>query len=154
MTKRGSKITPEPWTYGVRRDGLIWISRGDPKTGAHYQADFPGTEKDAQLTVAAHILLLACKALEKAEEANANCNECDREGVPELCEKCFPLFDDARVLRRQAIEIAEGRAVRVIEQPNAKGKLKTNEALTFDFADGKETNEDVLADGVLYRRSG
>lgn len=46
-------LTPEPWGYGVRRDGSIWISRGHACTGPHYQADFAGTEDDARLTCAA-----------------------------------------------------------------------------------------------------
>lgn len=46
-------LTPEPWGYGVRRDGSIWISRGDQRVGQHYQADFAGTEDDARLTCAA-----------------------------------------------------------------------------------------------------
>jgi hypothetical protein len=52
-------------------------------------------------------LLAAAKKLEEAEDFNANCDECEGEGVPELCEKCFPLFDDARVMRRIAIAKAE-----------------------------------------------
>lgn len=48
-------------------------------------------------------LRAALEALEAAELAHANCDECEGEGVPELCEKCFPLFDDARVMRRTAL---------------------------------------------------
>ncbi|MDQ7981914.1 hypothetical protein QYH69_32340 [Paraburkholderia sp. SARCC-3016] len=55
-------LTPGPWTYGVRKDGSIWISRGDPKTGPHYQADFCGTEADARLSCAAPLLLQAAEA--------------------------------------------------------------------------------------------
>ena len=47
------KWTKGEWKYGVRRDGSIWISRGEPATGPHYQSDFCGTEKDAALTCAA-----------------------------------------------------------------------------------------------------
>lgn len=56
-----------------------------------------------RLTKERDALLAAAVALEKAEEDHANCQECDGEGVPELCEECFPLFDDARILRRLAI---------------------------------------------------
>lgn len=49
-------------------------------------------------------LLQACLLQEAAEDFNANdCDECGGEGVPELCPKCVPLFDDARVARRNAI---------------------------------------------------
>jgi len=55
-------ITPGPWTYGVRKDKSIWISRGDLKQGPHYQSDFCGTEADARLTCAAPMLLQAAEA--------------------------------------------------------------------------------------------
>jgi hypothetical protein len=58
---------------------------------------------NARLIAAAPALLAAAQALEKAEEAHANCEECEGEDIPEACPKCFPLFDDARVARRLAI---------------------------------------------------
>jgi hypothetical protein len=58
---------------------------------------------NARLIAATPDLLEACQMQEKAELANANCEECEGEGIPELCQKCFPLFDDARVARRLAI---------------------------------------------------
>lgn len=54
--------TPGPWTYGVRKDGSIWLSRGDPKTGPHYQSDFHGTVADVRLIVSAPLLLAAAEA--------------------------------------------------------------------------------------------
>jgi hypothetical protein len=57
---------------------------------------------------AAPDLLAAAMKLEEAEAFHANCEECEGEGVPELCEKCFPLFDDARCMRRAAIAKATG----------------------------------------------
>jgi hypothetical protein len=54
-------------------------------------------------------LLAAAVKLEEAEIFHANCEECDGLGVPELCGECFPLFDDARCMRRAAIAKAEGR---------------------------------------------
>jgi hypothetical protein len=51
---------------------------------------------------------------EAAEEAHANCTECDGEDVPELCPKCFPLFDEARVERRRllsALNVPQASAV-------------------------------------------
>ena len=61
---------------------------------------------NAYLFAAAPDLFECAEILEKAEEAHANCDECEGEGVPELCEKCFPLFDDARVKRRTALSSA------------------------------------------------
>jgi len=64
-------------------------------------------EANARLIAAAPDLLKAAVALEAAEHAHANCDECNGEGMPELCPKCFPLFDDARLKRRAAIAKAE-----------------------------------------------
>jgi hypothetical protein len=53
-----ARHTPGPWTFGVRRDGSIWLSIGDPKgRGAHYQGDLVATPEDARLIVAAPELL-------------------------------------------------------------------------------------------------
>jgi hypothetical protein len=46
----------------------------------------------------------AVRLLEHAEEINANCEECEGEGAPELCGSCFPLFDAARVQRRLVMQ--------------------------------------------------
>ena len=51
----------------------------------------------------------AAQKQEDAELAHANCPECDGQGVPELCPKCFPLFDDARLTRRAALAKARGQ---------------------------------------------
>lgn len=69
----------------------------------------PRSEKvaNAYLFAAAPDLLECAEILEKAEETRANCDECEGEGPPELCEKCFPLFDDARVKRRAALAAAK-----------------------------------------------
>jgi hypothetical protein len=48
-------------------------------------------------------LLDACQLLERAEHNRQFCDECEDEGEPEACSKCFPAFDDARVKRRLAI---------------------------------------------------
>jgi hypothetical protein len=65
---------------------------------------------NARLIAAAPDLLEAAELLETAEDAHANCVECEGEEVPELCTKCFPLFDDARIKRRLAIAKAIGSA--------------------------------------------
>ncbi len=52
----------------------------------------------------------ALKAAEKADQAHANCPECEGLEAPELCGECFPAADDARVMRRNALLKAEGKA--------------------------------------------
>lgn len=64
---------------------------------------------NACLHAAALDLLDAAIALEKAETYHANCAECDGDGAPEACPRCFPLFDDARLKRRAAIDKATGQ---------------------------------------------
>lgn len=66
---------------------------------------------NAHLIWAAADLFEAALRLEMAELAHANCEECEGEGVPECCEVCFPLFDDARVMRRNAIAKARGTPI-------------------------------------------
>jgi hypothetical protein len=94
-------LTPGPWTYGVRRDGSIWISRGDPKRGPHYQAEFCGTEVDARLTCAAPLLLQAAEAhaawayAEEGHGLNSTFNE-----RMELCNYAEFLTNNALALMR------------------------------------------------------
>ena len=47
-------------------------------------------------------------ALEKAEHAHANCDECGGDIMPELCPECFPLFDAVRIQRRALLRSIEG----------------------------------------------
>ncbi len=47
----------------------------------------------------------ALQLQEAAEEAHANCSECNGEEIPELCQKCFPLYDEARLARRFALAL-------------------------------------------------
>jgi hypothetical protein len=68
----------------------------------------PEAQANARLIAAAPDLYEAARLLEAAEDFNANCPECDGEGVPELCPACFPLFDNARLARRAAIAKANG----------------------------------------------
>lgn len=52
------------------------------------------------------LLVRALQLQEDADLAHVNCEECDGEDAPELCEKCFPLFDEARIARRAALVTA------------------------------------------------
>jgi hypothetical protein len=45
----------------------------------------------------------ALAAYSRLDDFHANCPECDGELQPELCEKCFPLADDARLQMRAAL---------------------------------------------------
>lgn len=65
---------------------------------------------NAKLIAAAGDLLEAAQLLEAAEDSRQHCDECDDEGEPEACGKCFPKFDDARLKRRAAIAKATGGA--------------------------------------------
>lgn len=121
--------TPGPWTIhddpghtsangdvdhgGYRIDAhnteqLAFVWRSNHRWGDDPQP-FGATEAEAnaRLIAAAPGLLEAAQLLEAAETHHANCEECEGEGVPELCPVCFPLFDEARVKRRLAIRKAE-----------------------------------------------
>jgi len=37
---RAAAATKGPWKRGLRRDGSIWVSMGDPMSGEHFQADW------------------------------------------------------------------------------------------------------------------
>lgn len=46
----------------------------------------------------------ALEAAEKADEIHSDCEECNEYGqAAEVCEKCFPSADVARVLRRNVL---------------------------------------------------
>lgn len=103
-------------------DPFAWKKKNDPQNlvqipDFYSELSFGGAATEAlaarpakeRLTVAESSLLECAEILEKAEEAHANCDECEGEGVPELCEKCFPLFDEARIKRRLAIAAARSQ---------------------------------------------
>jgi hypothetical protein len=73
-----SEHTPGPWDYGIRKDGTIWLTIGDPDKGPHYQGDFPGTEADARLVIAAPDLL---EALRKFLEPYVCFSEAELEAI-------------------------------------------------------------------------
>lgn len=64
---------------------------------------------NARLIIAAPDLLAAAKKIEEAEAFHLACAECEGHEQPEICGHCFPLYDDARIMRRNAIAKAEGR---------------------------------------------
>lgn len=97
--------TPGPWPepeYDNHGNGGFaewWEIGGIARV---YQPD------DARLIAAAPLLLEAAQLLEAAELGRQDCDECEDQGEPEACGKCFPQFDDARVKRRFAIAKATG----------------------------------------------
>lgn len=99
------------WTWERVADAgcVVEFTLNGPDVLCRYWYDKPPSA-DALVIAAAYDLLDAAKKLEEAEEFHANCEECEGEDVPELCGNCFPLFDDARVMRRVAIAKAEGKA--------------------------------------------
>lgn len=74
--------------------------------GEYLGGDAGRLEANAKLIAAAPALLEAAKLQEAAEAAQADCDECEPGDSAELCPKCFPAFDDARIKRRLAIASA------------------------------------------------
>jgi hypothetical protein len=64
----------------------------------------------ATLTARVEELEAALRLQEIADHAHVNCDECEGEEAPELCPKCFPLYDDARIARRAVLQ-PKGAAV-------------------------------------------
>lgn len=62
---------------------------------------WPEIVADREETIA--ILKAALMKAEEADQAHANCKECEGEGAPEECGECFDLADDARLMRRAAL---------------------------------------------------
>ncbi len=109
-----SEHTPGPWSAnGLKNDGGFEISsEGRPFViCARNPVDHRAGESNANavLIAAAPDLLAAAQALEAAELGrNDDCEECGGQGEPEACGTCFPPFDDARIMRREAIAKATG----------------------------------------------
>lgn len=102
--------TPGPWVVFVDRRHAVDIFDILPACRDGEVASGIRSSADASLIAAATDLLEAALALEAAEDRYHNdCEECGGEGVPEECPECFPLFDDARVMRRLAIAKALGQ---------------------------------------------
>jgi hypothetical protein len=107
-----ARFTPGPWHVGTKDD--IEIQSGHKSMVCTLYAQNRSMDgyldrANAYLIAAAPDLYEAARLQEEAEEFNANCPDCDGDGVPECCEICFPYFDDARLKRRAAIAKAEGQ---------------------------------------------
>lgn len=103
-----SEHTPGPW-LASKRSSVVGLPVVAPAADGRVICEVVGgTQADAHVIAAAPDLLAAAEALERAEDAHANCDECGGSYMPELCETCFPLFDDARIKRRKAIAKAKG----------------------------------------------
>jgi hypothetical protein len=105
--------TPGPWGFIPHTPRSIDLLRDHWEVGQVNAPNFGcaivfGSEANARLIAASWDLLQAAQLLENAEAARCGCDECEDEGEPECCSKCFPLFDDARVKRRLAIAKALG----------------------------------------------
>lgn len=87
-----------------QRSGKLLSALGGTMT--NYRADVMAVRRALEGPAE---LIAALKMQEDAELAHANCDECEGQEVPELCEKCFPLYDDARVARRAALSIYSSR---------------------------------------------
>ena len=112
-----TKFTPGPWqlVQAEYSDSGRYV---EPRVFSYADPDDPkiicsmavrdGTTEEANglMVAAAPDLYEAARALEAAEDQNANCEECNGDGTPELCPVCFPLFDDARIKRRLALKAA------------------------------------------------
>jgi hypothetical protein len=85
-----------------------WKYDEKPCSARDHAREEPGFEEQALcLETSLAELRWALEIQEKAEEAHANCTECDGEEVPELCPKCFPLYDDARLARRRCLALPQ-----------------------------------------------
>jgi len=113
----GYRVVQDPYLRALGAADIIGIAQAvlrvhpPAQTDASMQAMARSAEFRAiSAEAAAADLLEAAEKLERAEDHYHNdCRECEGEGVPELCETCFPLFDDARIARRAAIAKATGQ---------------------------------------------
>ena len=85
----------------VSADGGVQL---DAKQFAYIRITFELMRmKAGELQAQRDDMFAALKAYERLDDFHANCPECDGLEQPELCEKCFPLADDARLKMCAAI---------------------------------------------------
>ena len=58
-----TKFTPGPWASGIRPDGTMWLSLGDPRKGPHFQGDISCGKNDLPLITASPDLYEALVAM-------------------------------------------------------------------------------------------
>ena len=99
------------------------------------------TEKDSGMTAQSTALspaaagrsrevamLEALKAAERADKIHSKCTECMEYGqAAEICEKCFPSADDARVMRRNVLaEIKKAERSRPHPPPASEDPIRSD----------------------------
>lgn len=102
-----SEHTPGPWRYQEGADRYTHIVRADGNRFVYQGAQNDEGRANAHLIAAAPDLYAVALRLEVAEIASANCAACEAASHP--CGPCAELFDQARNLRRLALEKARGR---------------------------------------------
>ena len=95
-----------PWIFDGPPDNIHIVQQNEPHMRVCFLTSDGPTEANARLISAAPDLVEAAILLEDAEDQRQHCDECEGEGEPEACGKCFPMFDDARVKRRLALQKA------------------------------------------------
>lgn len=86
-------FTKGPWRYGIRKDGSLWLSLGDPKVGRHFQGDLAASEADARLIAEAPAMY---EALKDAEYALDNLMMAFSDGAMESSDADFKVAETAR----------------------------------------------------------
>lgn len=80
------KLTPGPWEVGLRRDGSMWLSLGDPVTGPHYQGDIVASFADACLIAAAPDMYRALENIQQNMNGNTGIPEIYRLTIAAICD--------------------------------------------------------------------
>jgi hypothetical protein len=98
--------TPGLWSLWSNENGGWSIEAGDSAVvcqRADWNHRAAESTANGRLFMAARELLAAAKKQEAAEAFHLSCDACEGNEIPELCEACFPHYDDARIARRNAI---------------------------------------------------
>ncbi len=97
-----SEHTSGPWV-GFSDQGKVVAIMPAGREGDVCTFQQPPSDADARLMILAPALVEALELQEAADLAHVNCDECDGDDDPHTCEKCFPLYDDARIARRRIL---------------------------------------------------